>query len=100
MHNKGNKKNNTNQDFTRIMERYEATKYYVKWQGGAGWYYPDAQFLDVTREEGEALTPEMSDKIAAMCAKYHRRAMVSDFRALIIVISSIVLGACLVGLLK
>ena len=82
------------------MQNYEATKYYVKWHGGAGWYYPDAQFLDVTREEGEALTPEENNKVMAMCAKYHRKTVAEDRKSLIYAVLSILVAAAIVTFIK
>ena len=82
------------------MQNYEATKYYVKWHGGAGWYYPDAQFLDVTREVGAPLTPEEGFKINAMCAKHHRRVVAADRRNLVYALLSIVVAATIVTLIS
>ena len=82
------------------MQNYEAVKYHVRWHGGAGWYYPDAQFLDVTREEGVALTHEESTKINAMCAKHHRRVVAADRRNLVYALLSIVVAATIVTLIS
>lgn len=72
------------------MKNYEAVKYRVKWANGSGYYYPDAQFLDVVREAGAPLTPEEELKINAMCAKHHRRVVAADRRNLVYALLSIV----------
>lgn len=82
------------------MQNYEATKYYVKWHGGAGWYYPDACFLDVVREVGAPLTPEEGFKINAMCAKHHRRVVAADRRNLVCALLSIVVAATIATLIS
>ena len=82
------------------MKNYEATKYRVKWANGSGYYYPDACFLYVVREEGVALTHEESTKIIAMCAKKHRRVVAADRRGLLYAIVSIVVAATIVTLIS
>ena len=81
------------------MERYEVVKYHVQWQGGEGVYYPEVDFLDVSETSAQPSAAEM-DKLCAMCAKHHRRAVASDFRTLLILVVSLVAGATLIAWLK
>ena len=82
------------------MQNYEAVKYRVKWANGSGYYYPDAQFLDVVRKVGAPFAPEEFFKIKAMCAKHHRRVVAADRRNLVCALLSIVVAATIVTLIS